>query len=114
MKNIKFYTILFLVFICLLFNTAVNAVNLPTTNIFREGVYQVGDFNIAPNNLYYVQNASNDEVLLQIYDEHKVVQQYMTLPPSSRKFTLIPLKPEYRVVILGKGDLYITIGWYLQ
>lgn len=110
MKNIKICIIFFLVFIYSPFNIVVNAVNQPASNIYKEGIYQASDLNISPSNLYTAQNISEDTLLLQIYDENKEVQQYMKLPPSSRKFALIPLKPDYRVVILGKGDVFISVG----
>lgn len=110
MKNIKICIILFLVFIYSSFNIAVNAVNQTPSNVYKEGIYQASDLNISPINLYTAQNISEDVVLLQIYDENKEVQQYMKLPASSRKFTLISLKPDYRIVILGKGEVFISAG----
>jgi len=114
MKNIKICIIFFLVFICSSFNIAVNAVNQPGSNTYKEGIYQASDLNISQSSLYTAQNISEDTILLQIYDENKEVQQYMKLPATSRKFTLITLKPDYRIVILGKGEVFISAGWYLQ
>lgn len=110
MKNIKLYIILFLVFICSSFNVEVNAVTQSVSNIYKEGIYQASDLYLSPNNLYTVQNVSKDDIVLQIYDDQKEIQQYMKLPPSSRKLTLIPIKPDYRLIILGKGELFISAG----
>ncbi|MDS0527685.1 hypothetical protein NNC19_18505 [Clostridium sp. SHJSY1] len=102
--------ILCLIFLCLLFNNSVNAINPPPSNVYTEGIYKVSDLNISTGNLYTVQNLSNDNVLVQVYDENKEVLQYMRLPPSSRKISLLQLKPDYRIVILGKGDIFISPG----
>ncbi|BCZ48174.1 hypothetical protein psyc5s11_42410 [Clostridium gelidum] len=109
MNNIKLYIILFLVFICSSFNIEVNAITQPTSNIYKEGIYQASDLYLSQDHLYSAQNVSTDDLILQIYDENKEIQQYMKLPPSSRKLTLIPVKPNYRLVILGKGELFISI-----
>lgn len=102
--------ILCLIFLSLSFNVSVNAVNPPPSNVYTEGIYKAGDLNISSGNLYTVQNIANDTILIQIYDENKEVLQYMKLPPSSRKINLLPLKPDYRIVILGKGEIFISPG----
>ena len=63
MKNINLYIILFLVFICSSFNIEVNAVIQPTSNIYKEGIYQASDLNIPENKFYTVQNFSKTILL---------------------------------------------------
>jgi len=80
-------------------------------NIFREGVYKATDFNISPNESYLVQNvSSNDSVFLTLYDENQLILQSIRLQPKSAKYNLIPLKPEYRIVIVGNGQIFIDKG----
>jgi len=80
-------------------------------NIFTEGVYKATDFNISPNESYLVQNvSSNDSVFLTLYDENQLILQSIRLQPKSAKYNLIPLKPEYRIVIVGNGQIFIDKG----
>lgn len=78
-------------------------------NIFDEGVYQVSDFNLSPENKYIVQNISGTEsVYLQVFDENQITLQSIRLPAKSDKFNLTALKPDYRIVIVGKGNIYFS------
>ncbi len=78
-------------------------------NIFDEGVYQVSDFNLSPENKYIVQNISeNQSIYLQVFDENQIILQSIRLPPKSDKFNLTTLLPDYRIVIVGKGNIYIS------
>ena len=78
-------------------------------NIFYEGVYQVSDFNLSPENKYIVQNISETEsIYLQVFDENQILLQSIHLPAKSDKFNLTTLKTDYRIVIVGKGDVYIS------
>ncbi|MDV4150436.1 hypothetical protein R0131_06270 [Clostridium sp. AL.422] len=78
-------------------------------NIFDEGVYQVSDFNLSQENKYIIQNISDTEsIYLQVFDENQIILQAIRLPPKSDKFNLTSLKPDYRIVIVGKGNIYIS------
>jgi hypothetical protein len=78
-------------------------------NTFNEGVYQVSDFNLSPENKYIVQNISETEsIYLQVFDENQIILQSIRLTPKSDKFNLTVLKPDYRIVIVGKGNVYIS------
>ena len=96
----------FMIFSCILFYTIIP---ISAANIFREGVYKLSDFNISSGNFYTAQNLSKDsDIFVQIYDGDREVQQFLRIPPGSRKFTLVALKPDYRLVILGSGELFIS------
>lgn len=78
-------------------------------NIFDEGVYQISDFNLSPKNKYIVQNISEtDNIYLQVFDKNQIIIQSMRLSPNSDKFNLVALLPEYRIVIIGNGNVYIS------
>ena len=78
-------------------------------NIFKEGVYQVSDFNLSPENKYIAQNVSEtNSIYLQVFDENQIILQSIRLPPKSDKFNLTALKPNYRIVIVGNGNVYIS------
>lgn len=78
-------------------------------NIFNEGVYKAADFNFSKDNKYIVQNVSNENsVYLQVFDEKQILIQSIRLSPKSDKYNLIPLLPDYRIVIVGNGNIFIS------
>ena len=103
----KKFPIVFLILICLLFNMIMI---IPTfaANIFKEGIYDAANFNFSSGNLYSVQNiSSNDSVYVVIFDEKQLQMQSIRLVPKSANYNLAPLKPSYRVVVVGKGEVFI-------
>jgi len=103
----KFFTV-FLILLTLSFNT-INVVPAYAANTFKEGIYKAADFNFSPNNTYTVQNISaTDDVYLQLFDENQIIIQAIRLTPKSEKFNIISLKPSYRIVIVGNGQVYIS------
>lgn len=106
----KRFTIILLIFITLVLSTFAST-RVFAENIFTEGVYKATDFNISPNESYIVQNVSaNESVFLTLYDENQVIIQSIRLEPKSAKYNLIPLKPDYRIVIVGNGQIFIDKG----
>lgn len=101
----KKFILIFLISILLIFNMA-----YPTfaANIFKEGVYKASDFNFSAENTYNVQNISQkDSVYIILYDENQLQIQAIRLAPQSKKYNLLPLKPDYRIAIVGNGDVFI-------
>ena len=101
----KKFIILFLISIFFLFN-----LTFPTfaVNIFKEGVYKTADFNFSSNNTHIVQNVSStNSVYILLFDENQLQLQAIRLEPKSEKYNLLPLKPEYRIVIIGNGEVFI-------
>ncbi|GAA0713644.1 hypothetical protein GCM10008904_28190 [Paraclostridium ghonii] len=77
-------------------------------NLFKEGVYKVADLNFSEENKYIVQNVSQTEgAYLQVFDENQVLVQSIRFPPNSEKFNLVRITPEFRIVIVGAGNIYI-------
>ncbi|MDD7794275.1 hypothetical protein [Clostridium sp. 'White wine YQ'] len=96
----------FMIFSCTFLYTILP---ISAVNIFKEGVYKLSDLNISAGNFYTAQNLSKDsDIFVQIYNGDREVQQFLRIPPGSRKFTLVALKPDYRLVILGSGELFIS------
>lgn len=83
---------------------------IPTTNIFKEGVYNLTDFaGLLQNKIYGVQNISQNKIAyIIIFDYNFVILQSIELAPQCIKYTLTPLKYNYKVVIIGDGDVYIS------
>jgi len=76
---------------------------------FKEGIYQLSDFNISPGNNYTIQNISpNDSIYMIIFDENQRQLQAINLSAKSIKYTLISLQPNYRIVIIGNGEVTIA------
>ena len=104
----KKLTMLFLILICLSFNM-INATSAFAANVFKEGVYKAADFNFSPNNAYNVQNVSPDHsVYVLLFDENQLILQSVRLDPNSAKYNLLPMKPNYRIVIVGNGEVFIA------
>ncbi|SHK52256.1 hypothetical protein SAMN02745163_03956 [Clostridium cavendishii DSM 21758] len=102
------FTFSFLIFLCLSFNI-LNITAMAAGNTFKEGVYKVSDFNFSSNNIYNIQNVSStDTVFVLIFDENNLQLQTIRLGPLSLKYNLLPLKPTYRLVIVGNGNIFIS------
>ncbi len=73
---------------------------------FSEGFYTLKDLNLMENTPYTVQNTSHESYsLLVVLDSNQRVQQVMRLDPNSPKYTAMPLRYDYRIIIIGTGDL---------
>jgi len=103
----KKFTASFLILLCLLLNTIVTSV--AAANLFKEGFYKAADYKFSSNNSYTIQNISPDgSVYVLIFNENQIVQQSMRLEPQSSEYNLLPLKPDYSIVIIGKGEVAIS------
>ncbi|GAA0085297.1 hypothetical protein UT300007_17360 [Clostridium sp. CTA-7] len=81
----------------------------PVSNVYTEGVYKVSDFNLPSGHEYIIQNISNkDQLYVQVFNEDLITMQAIRLDPSSKKYNLLPLSPNYRVVIIGDGKLFVS------
>lgn len=105
----KKFTVIFLILVCLFFNMIMIIPSF-AANTFKEGIYKASDFNVSPQNLYIVRNiSSTDSVYVIIFDGNQLQMQSIRLIPNSAKYNLVPLTPNYRVVVVGKGEVYIDI-----
>jgi hypothetical protein len=104
----KKLTMLLLILIFLSFNI-IRATPVFAVNVFKEGIYKAADFNFSPNDVYNVQNVSpNSSVYVLLFDENQLGIQSIRLDPQSSKYNLLPLKPDYRIVIVGNGEVFIA------
>lgn len=101
----KKFLLTFLILIFFLFNLTTCTF---AANVFKEGIYKAADFNFSPKNTYSVQNVSpKDSVYILLFDENQLQMQAIRLEPKSGKYNLLPLKPDYRIAIVGNGDVFI-------
>ena len=102
-------TVIVLFFICILFNTIGFKYTFAATNTFTQGIYKLSDLNPSKNNIYYFSNiSSNEKIYFVILDENQDVVHAIRLLPKSERHVSAPILPEYRIIILGKGQVYIT------
>ncbi|GEP66543.1 hypothetical protein CBE01nite_43110 [Clostridium beijerinckii] len=105
----KRFTILFLIFLCLTFSVIRLIPAFAVGNIFTQGIYKLSDFNFSKTGIFTIQNISNTEgMYLYILDENQVVMESIRLRPSTQKLDTVPIKPNYIVLIIGKGEVYLN------
>ncbi|MDR3598316.1 hypothetical protein [Clostridium sp.] len=103
----KKFTML-LILIVLSFNVLIAAPAFAVTNL-KEGIYQLSNFNISPGNLYSIKNISTtDNAYVLLFDEDQRTLQAIRLGPNSENYKLLPLKPNYRILIIGNGEIVIS------
>ena len=105
----KKFTIILLILVTLIFSTSISTPAF-AANVFKEGFYRISDFNPSKEGLYHVQNISTKGVYIIIFNENLIATQVLYLEPKSRKYNLVPLKPEHRIIIVGNGQVYIDAG----
>ncbi|MEQ8198977.1 MAG: hypothetical protein ABRQ27_13430 [Clostridiaceae bacterium] len=105
----KKFAISFLIFVCLFFNIIGTTPALAAGNILKQGVYKPSDFNFSVSNIFTGVNISSNQLMyLIILDENLFVVEAIWLKPGLEKLDLVPMEPGYRILIIGKGELYFT------
>ena len=107
----KRLTVLFLIFLCLTFAVIglKPAFAVAITNTFTEGIYTLSNFNPSKSSIYSVSNiSSTDNMSIIITDEDHNIVQAIRLKPNSEKHNTIPILPNYKIVLLGKGVVYFN------
>lgn len=99
----KFITI-FSIFLFLSFsmNTVTTAAQPKS---FSEGFYSINDLGLMENVTYNVQNFSNFNGFIVVFDYDQKIQQALSLEPHSIKHPLKTIRNSDRIVILGQGQL---------
>lgn len=99
-----------LVFICLFFNIfTINSSAIPQGNLIKEGIYDVSDLGLSSDKIYAIQNTSTtDTAFVILFDDHSNIIQFIKLMPSSSKQNLLPMKPDYRLIIVGTTQVFIS------
>lgn len=93
-----------------LFSNIIGATPSITSNVFKEGVYNLSDFEaILKDKIYEIQNVSTSKsAYVIVLDNNLVTLQSIRLDPQSIKYNLMPLKSNYKIIIAGDGDVYIS------
>lgn len=106
----KKIAVVFLIFLCMSLNFfGVTTFAQNPSNVLKEGVYTLANLQVSPENLYDITNVSpTEDAYIIIFDENYVIMQSLRLSPIIRSFNLIPLQPQYKLVVLGKTEVYIA------
>ncbi|MDD7793721.1 hypothetical protein [Clostridium sp. 'White wine YQ'] len=76
--------------------------------VLKEGIYKFSDLSLPSKNEYEFQNISpTDTAVVGIIDGTQEILTSNELTPNSPKFKLPPMKPDYKIVIIGKGLIKI-------
>ncbi|GAA0778298.1 hypothetical protein GCM10008908_34960 [Clostridium subterminale] len=103
----KKFTVMLLILITLTFSASVTTHAL-AKNLFTEGSYKLSDFVPSKNNSYFVQNiASEGNCYFAVMGKNDALLQVIHLTPKSPKYNLIRLEPEYKIFIIGDGEVYV-------
>ena len=103
----KKFTTTLVILITLIHSTTIIALASENTT-YKEGIYTLTDFAPTKDNLYTIQNiSSKDNSYLIVMDENLTSLQFIRLEPKSPIHDLIPLTPQYRIVIFGAGEVSI-------
>jgi hypothetical protein len=82
---------------------------IASSQTLTKGFYKVKNLQLSPNTSYTVQNPSfNERIYIIIFDSHATPLQGVRLKPQSKKFNIIPLQPDYKVVLIGDGEVLIS------
>ncbi|GAA0077033.1 hypothetical protein UT300005_14110 [Clostridium sp. CTA-5] len=105
----KKFTILFLIFLCLFSNTIGLKPAFSVSNTFKQGIYNLSDFEIASGNIYTVSNISKtNSVRVMIFNKNYIPIQDLQLEPNSSNVDTVPMTSEYTFVVTGGGEVTIT------
>lgn len=102
---IKKTSSIFLCFILTLFFVP----TIANAEILKKGFHKVIEVNTSPDATYTVQNTSfNERIYMLIFDAQATPLQGIRLKPQSVKYNLVPLKPGYKIVLIGDGEINIS------
>jgi hypothetical protein len=75
----------------------------------KEGFYKVTDLNVSEDTNYTIQNISfSERIYMIIFDSYAQPLQGLRLKPQSKKYNLVSLKPGYKIVLIGDGEIVIS------
>ena len=99
---------IFIALLCSLLTILVTP-NIVNAETLRKGFHKVTDTNISPNTTFTVRNTSfNERIYMLIFDDKATPLQGIRLKPQSTKYNIVFLKPGYKVVLIGDGELEIS------
>lgn len=106
----KKFSILFLVFLCLSFNIIGLNQAFAAPKTYKQGIYELTNFNFSADDTYVISNiAKTDSTQVIIFDKNYIPLQTIKLDENTLNLdATIPMKSEYLMVVIGKGEVTIT------
>ncbi len=100
----KFIIVLFTFIFMFCAENTLTTFSIPYSGTISEGFYSLSALNLLENIEYSVRNTSpNCEIFMFIFDGQGRIQESVRLEPNSQKYTLLPLKNNYKII--GNGNL---------
>ncbi|MDR3594351.1 hypothetical protein [Clostridium sp.] len=104
----KKYMVLFLIFLVISFNIIGLKTTFAIANAFKEGIYTISDLKPSKDGIYIVKNISdNKDIRLLVFDEDYAIIQSTKIVANSEKTDMVPILPNYIIVVAGDGELEI-------
>lgn len=104
----KKYIVLFLIFLIISFNIIGLKTTFAITNTFKEGIYTINDLKPSKEGIYTIKNISkNNKVRILVFDENYAIIQSTKVEANSEKTDIVPVLPNYIIVVAGDGELEI-------
>jgi hypothetical protein len=104
----KKFVLLLSIFVLLSFNLNSISSLAETNQTFSEGIYSIQDFKLLPNVPYKVKNVSGGKAFISILNSDLVLEQSIRFQPSSLQYVLNPMQYDYKIVIVGSGQLLFS------
>ncbi len=80
-----------------------------TSNILKQDVYNVNDIIKILGNIHTAQNISeNESIYFILLDENESVVQTIKMAPNSPKYQLQKLEPNYKIILVGDGSVFVS------
>lgn len=102
---LKKFALIFSVFLIIAINSNFISASAITNKTFSEGIYSIKDLNLLPNVTYKVQNVSGGKSFISILNSDLVLEQSIRLESQSLQYLLIPMQFDYKIVLIGSGNL---------
>lgn len=101
----KKFVLILSIFMLLSFNLNTISTFSQTNQTFPEGIYSINDLKLLPNVPYRVQNVSGGKSFISILNSDLVLEQSIRFEPNSLQYLLNPMQYDYKIVIVGSGQL---------
>lgn len=101
-------TVLLLIFFVISFNIIGLKTTFATANAFKEGIYTINNIKPSKDGIYTVKNISkNNNIRLLVFNEDNAIMQSTKIEANSEKTDIVPILPNYIIVVAGDGELEI-------
>ncbi len=105
----KKFILILLILVTIILGTSITTY-ASSRNMYKEGFYKISDFNHSKDGSYHVENMSSYSVSVIVFNENNINTQVLYLEPKSSRHYLVSLKSEYKIVIVGDGEVHIDAG----